>query len=167
MAKLEGAARKEAKEAAAAQLAAVLAQRTAEVERVAAVKKAAAERLAQIRPSLVVRIRFEGLVFHNIVLDVFNDGFDGIGLDGTVLVGQAQFHFKASKLSSKDTRPFSITDVGKLPTHSQIVIRLSVRDVDANAYNLTAGPFNYARETGILGRTKRLRIDPPTWVLAR
>jgi hypothetical protein len=167
MTKLDREARRAAEEEARAQRDAAARQRELEEQRAGDEQRAAAERLETIRPIISVRIRFEGILIHRVVVDVNNDGFDGIGLDVTVRIGPQQFKFTEVKLSSKSTRSYAVTEVSRIRAEAQIYVVAGLRDVDAHAHVFGAGPFRYVRDVGWLGRTKSLFVDPPGWVRAK
>lgn len=164
MTKLDEEAKAAAAEAARLQREALDQARRREETQLAEVARQAAARLMAIRPAVVVRIRFEGIIFHKIFLDVFNDGFDGVGLEAAVQIGPGVFRFTSATLGSKATRSFEVTDVTRVPAEAQILVRVGLRDVDANPYLFLVGPFRYVRDVGWLNRTKSLFVDPSSWV---
>lgn len=149
-----------------AQTSAAEEQRRLAAERRADEQRAARARLEAIQPLLHVRLRTHGLVFGDLAVDVFNDGFDGVGLEGSVIMGNLQYPFRALRLGSKSTQSFDLVDLRQLPHDAQIVVGVALRDVDGNLRRFEAGPFGYTRESGVFNRTKSVSIRPSNWVAA-
>jgi hypothetical protein len=158
---------KSATEAAAeAQRRGVEDQRRLAVERKADETRRAEERALLIRPEIWVRLRAQGLIRHHLFVDVSNQGFDAVGLDVGVFVGQARHNFTETRLAAKNTRSFDLGDVTQLPQMVEIAVVVILRDVDGYPHKYGAGPFNYAREANWLNWTKSLSINPGGWVTA-
>jgi hypothetical protein len=141
-------------------------QRRLAIERKADETRVAAERVDLIRPGIWIRIRVRGVLTHHLMVEVYNDGFDGVGLEVTVLIGQGHYSFSETRLSSKIARSFEVGDVAQFPLMAQIGVGVVLRDVDGHQHRYAAGPFNYARVAGWLNRTKSLSINPHGWIVA-
>jgi hypothetical protein len=145
---------------------AIAEQRSRDIERKAAEIRIATEHSNTIRPIIWVRLRIQGILNHKLMVDIYNDGFDGVGLEVEVSVARDQSSFTAAKLPSKTRQSFEVGDLTRFPLMAQIFVGAALRDVDGRLHKFGAGHYNYAREAGWLDWTKRVSISLRGWVTA-
>jgi hypothetical protein len=119
-----------------------------------------------VAATLSVRLRIDGILIQTLIIDVYNDGFDGVGLEVSIFSGNNRSTFTAARLASKTIQSFTLGGVKQLPSTMNIVVGIALRDVDGHEHRYGAGPFDYARVAGWLNMTKSLTINPGEWVVA-
>ena len=126
--------------------------------------RVARERRDRIAPSIQVKLHYEGTVFHNLFVDVRNNGFDGRGLRVNITAQTGGvWTFTDAGIASKTSKSFLVQGLGDLPISTSFTIGAEVSDVDGEVRAFRFGPIGYVRQTGFLGRTKGVLFNPPGW----
>jgi hypothetical protein len=162
---------KASEEIAAAQKAFVETQRQAadaaakrEEQRRKDARDADLKRKAQILPTLRIRLGYEGVVFHKMILEIQNQGgsAEGVNIEiqhdlGTIVPRPTPL------LASGGTLRIDLGDVSGFELTATLNVGVSLRDEDANRYTYR-GSVGFVRSTGFWGQTKTISVTPDGWV---
>lgn len=122
------------------------------------------ERL-RMMPRLGIKLRYRGLLFHSLIVDVFNRGLSGQSLEVSLTpIGKKSILIPGGDLGAQQRKSFDFGDVSRFPLGADLRVLCAVADLKGRKYTFKAD-FHYKRTLGPLGlATKSITITPQKYV---